>query len=734
MKKLVATTLVILLGSTFAFSQEPTKKCGQVEATEFVYQLYPEIRDHVEAMELLANSKVKGQNSEGKALEDMYVIPVVFHILHEYGSENISDSQVYDVMQVLNREYNSADPDSVDVVPEFDTLIGNGHVTFKLAAIDPFGNCTNGIEHIWSHETRVGDAYSKLNQWNRARYLNVWVVKVVGQAGAAAYALKPASTDGSAFWMDGVLSNHSYVGSIGTGSPFRESTITHEIGHYFNLSHTWGNTNEPEVACGDDGVADTPETAGWLSCPIGNANNCDSLVQEDLQNYMEYAYCDRHFTPGQIEFVHNALEGIAGQRNLLWQDSNLVTTGIKDLGLPQVPTDDLNNLTVPLCVPVADFYSDDKIACVGTPVSFSDESWNAVIGSREWTFEGGSPATSTSPNVNVTWATPGYKKVTLTVTNQAGSDTKEVANYIYISGEWADYPAGPQTLTMEGNSHYLFLVQNPENNYGKFMAVDNYGYNGSRCFKLQNYMDNSNADPYTDEAFYNNRLGLSVDNLITPAFDLANTSNVVVKFKYAYATNATDEADIIEKLKVYSTRNCGGTWSPTILSVDGTTVGSTMSGADLVTAGFAGNQDFNPTNNNMWREGSFTYSTNSSDTHTRFKFEFEASDLSSNLFIDQIEVTGILGINDASLADMELVIYPNPSAGEAINVTYNAQNEPTTFTLRDVQGKIIAQQVIETTNAQVSTELNDTDKLPSACYFLEVKTGDHTMIKKVVVL
>ena len=98
-------------------------------------------------------------------------------------------------------------------------------------------------------------------------------------------------------------------------------------------------------------------------------------------------------------------------------------------------------------------------------------------------------------------------------------------------------------------------VQNIEENYGKFQVVNNVGYNGTKAFKLQTYLDNSNADPFTDLWFYNNRLGLSVDNLITPSVDLRYTSNVTVTFKFAYATNATAAADIKEKLRVYTSSN-----------------------------------------------------------------------------------------------------------------------------------------------------------------------------------
>ena len=115
-------------------------------------------------------------------------------------------------------------------------------------------------------------------------------------------------------------------------------------------------------------------------------------------------------------------------------------------------------------------------------------------------------------------------------------------------------------------------------------------------------------------------------------------------------------------------------------------------------------------------------------------FEFKASDLASNLFIDDINVSGVLSLQDSELLGMDLQVYPNPSQGQAINVTYNAQDAPTSFTLRDTQGKVISEEVIEATNAQVSQQLKNTENLPAACYFLEVTSGDHSTTRKVVVL
>ena len=728
MKKIILSAL-LLTGISFGVqAQDPIQKCASYEALDKTFDMYPELRHGYEVSLLLQNSIV-AEKTDGND----YVIPVVFHILHEYGTENIDDSQVYDAMEVINREFNAQDPDSVDVVAEFQNLIGNGHMEFKLAALDPLGNCTNGIEHIYSHESRTGDSYAKLNQWNRSRYLNIWVVKIVGTPGAAAYATFPAGTDGNGYWVDGVLSGHTYIGSIGTSNTGNESVLTHEIGHYFALPHTFGNSdliNDGPTICNDDGILDTPPTKGWNFCPMGTYPagwiDCDpaGLLVEDVQNYMEYSYCDRHFTPGQVSVMHNTLNGISGQRNNLWTDSTLMLTGLTNVILPQVPSNDINNLTVPLCAPIADFNSVQKTTCVGDLINFTDASWNAVIDSRLWTFQDGSPATSTSPSPSISFTSPGYKTVTLQSTNAAGTGTETRTEYIYVYPNWADF-SGPASINLENHYANWFKVINIEENDAEFKISNTGGIGNSKAFKLNNYKDVTNADLFTNDFFYNNRLGLSVDELITPSFDFRYTTGINVSFKYALATNATDAADVTETLKVYSSRDCGKTWS----------LKKSIPATQIVTAGFAGFTDFVPTSDNQYQEESFTYIPTSADSKTIFKFVFEASDISSNLFIDDINVTGTLSLTSNVISAMDLNVFPNPTSnGNAINIAYQGQDEAVTFTLRNAQGKEISSETIEATNTSVERTLNGSQNLSAACYFLEISAGGHTTTRKVVVL
>lgn len=747
----------IVAGSLFTFAGFAQQEipCATDEALKNLHEQFPQLKqEYLVNQELLRNSlqiqTVVDENGVAQK-KATYVIPVVFHILHEYGTENIPDSRVYTIMEELNEDYSATNADLSQVVVPFDTVIGNANIEFRLAALDPLGNCTNGIEHIYNHETNNGESVSKINQWNRARYMNIWVVHEPNSGGTVqgtllGYATFPASTDGSGFWTDGIVLRDYTVNS-------GDRTLSHEAGHYLGLAHPFNgvaNIGDPSE-CGDDGVADTPPTQGSFSnCNLA-LPTCDTTQTNvpiaNVQNIMDYSSCAVMFTEDQATIMSNTLQGIAGQRNQLWQDSTLQITGVDNLSVPQDPSD---VLTVPLCTPVADFFTPDgvcktdgsaictKTVCLGSNVRFEDASWNAVIDSYAWEFQDATPATSTSANPIVVFDTPGWKTVTLTVTNAAGSDTRVAESYIYVSPNWPDN-IGPATFDMEtdvapGTGNYLFLVENVEDNFSKFSVVNGVGYDQSRAWKLQTYFDNSQADPFTDSWFYNFRLGGTLDRLITPSMELAYTTNVNVTFKYAYATNATVTGDITEELKVYSTRDCGESWTPRILSVEGSTVGSAISGDDIVTAGYASNADFTPNSNTQWREASFTYTPTSADMQTRFMFEFRASDLASNLFIDNISVTGVLNLQETGFEGMDLQVFPNPSAGEPINVAYMAQDEPVEFTLLDAQGKIIATQVINTTNAQVSTQLENTANLPTAMYFLEVRSGDNTTTRKVVVM
>lgn len=714
MKKLLYTFLAVLFTGSFASAQNTT--CATDHFHRQLVEKDPSLMKDLQ--QLIANGTVQKSGTDTAVL----IIPVVFHILHQNGSENISDLQVFDAVEVMNRDYRKRNADTINVIPAFDTLISDTRIEFRLASYDPFGNCTNGIDRIYSHETVTGDEYAKLNQWDRSKYLNIWVVRsIVRSSGAnvAGYAMYPTAVNGLGYWLDGIVVLHSHVGRFGTGSEYNSRTLTHEAGHWLSLAHPWGSNNEPGVACGDDGVDDTPITKGFdLWCPTNpnQAKICDTTVFENYQNYMDYSYCSYMFTPGQTAVMRHTLRNSDGLRN------NLITPATQD-------STGVSLTTPPVCIPKPEIIADKKNVCEGQAVSFTDKSFNGPVTFREWTFQDGTPATSTSANPSVTFSSYGNKTVTLRVGNASGEETKVFQNFIEVQPGWAAH-TGPKSYDFESGTTYQELhVVNDGNNFSTF-HVANVGYNSSKSYKLQIFKDVSTALPATEESRYYGNLGGQVDALITPTFDLRYVSGITFSFDYAYATNAVSTADMTEKLKVYYSRNCGETWSPL-----GSDAQSTREGAALVSAGFAGNVDFAPTSNNDWKSFSRPFNSLSLDSRTRFKIEFTASDYSNNLFIDNIMVSGTLGLQDEFSADHDLIIAPNPVvSGNDLNIQYVAGNEPVTFTLRNLQGEAIKSITRNEVNEAVSFGFEISENVAAAYYFLEIKSATSSTVKKIAVI
>lgn len=261
--------------------------------------------------------------------QSQYTIPVVFHILYQNqsGPENIADSQVYDAMRILNRDFNKQNADTAAVIAPFDSLIANVGVHFQLAGLDPNGNPTTGIDRIQTSLTDSGGFICMTNQWNPCRYLNIWTINEFAADQGPGGPVFPATAD-SFPSEDGIVELNNYVGSIGTSAALTSRALTHDVGTYLNLLNTWG-FGPAGVRCGDDSVQDTPITKGWESCPdSANAAVCNPPIVENYQNYMDFSECSCMFTIGQKARMLNSLNSSVACRNNLYLLSNLINTGV----------------------------------------------------------------------------------------------------------------------------------------------------------------------------------------------------------------------------------------------------------------------------------------------------------------------------------------------------------------------------------------------------------------------
>ena len=321
--RIILSLVVLIFLVDDLYSQ--TFQCGFSQQMNLSYELDPSLHqmrlDYEDEIQSIINSRSSFFSK---------TIPVVVHIIYNDSYSNISDAQVNSALTAINEDFNAANSDFNNVISEFSSIKSDIGISFILASLDPNGNPTSGITRTESDFTDYADENVKsLIMWDTDMYLNIWVVDNI-ESGAGAYAYYPGTAPNGA---EGIVCRHSQFGTIGTSSNynFDSTTMTHEIGHYLNLAHTWGDSNDAgeNVNCNyDDGVSDTPNTIGTLYGCNTNQNTCGSL--DNVQNYMDYTDCTNMFSNGQRSRMHAALHSSIGGRINLWQYDNLIATGIID--------------------------------------------------------------------------------------------------------------------------------------------------------------------------------------------------------------------------------------------------------------------------------------------------------------------------------------------------------------------------------------------------------------------
>ncbi|WP_231933437.1 M43 family zinc metalloprotease [Micromonospora coxensis] len=241
-------------------------------------------------------------------------LPVVVHVVWQTEDQNVSDAQIHSQIAVLNADFRATNPD-VNRVPEvFRELVADVGVEFHLADVDPEGNPTTGITRTrTSRESFSPDddgvksaATGGADAWPASRYLNLWVCRLAsGLLGYAQFPGGPPQTDG-------VVVTYTAFGTTGTAAaPFNLGrTATHEVGHYLNLFHIWGDDG---TGCGGtDEVDDTPNQAGPNNGkPTFPKVSCDNGPHGDLfVNYMDYVddAAMMMFTKGQAARMQACLD------------------------------------------------------------------------------------------------------------------------------------------------------------------------------------------------------------------------------------------------------------------------------------------------------------------------------------------------------------------------------------------------------------------------------------------
>lgn len=701
MKKIILS-IAIAIGSLFSLQAQDAYPCHTDEKTaEFVSSLSPQEKAQYEQDRAQYEQEIQNYinahpelmtNSGARAIQ--YTIPVVFHIIHAGGPENISNEQVEDCIRIMNEDYQKLNADANNVQSEFLPIVADAEIEFKLAKRDPQGNCTNGITRTYSNVTFDGDGGDRVSvvanehgNWPGDEYLNVFVAAEIG--GAAGYTYTPSNWIGAGM-SNGIHVLHNYVGSIGTSSFGTSRTMTHEAGHWLNLSHLWGGSNNPGVSSNcqdDDGVNDTPNTIGWQSCNL-SGTTCDGQ-KDNVENFLEYSYCSKMFTMGQKARMHAALESSTAGRNNIHTAANLTATGVNE---PDI-----------MCK--ADFDASQRTICPGQTIDFEDFSYHGPT-NWTWSFPGGSPSSSTDQNPSVTYNTPGTYEVTLTADDGNNSDTETKTGYITVLDQSVSLPFVEGFESYSNLSTSPWIVKNEDSN-AQFELENGVGHTGSKSVKLANFGQPSG----------------SIDELISSPIDLSSiTDEVTLSFRYAYRKRSSSNE---EWLRVFITNDCGSIWAQR----------KTLKGDNLNDQ--TASSSWEPTSQDDWITVHMSNVTSSYWVDNfRVKFQFEA-DNGNNFFLDDIniyqgdETNDPLSVEENSLIN-DFTVFPNPANNEA-NIKFSVENNQTaSVELVNMVGQTVKSTVVQAQTGQ-NLVVMPTTELEAGVYMVRVTVNGSQQVQRLVI-
>lgn len=729
--------LLLLAASGIAANSNGQGVCG----TDIRYQQlklqYPEIAIYEQQLEAATRAATNhldiGKLARTTAADTIvYDVPVVVHVVHDYGYEYLTDDAIFEAAEHWSQVFECRNTDTADVIDPFKKYVGNARIRFHLATIDPNGNPTKGITHEHTYLTANADDNAKLGGWPQDQYINLWFINkfTSDMTGAAAYAYYPSS---AAFMpeYDGVIGLANYLDYA--------KAIPHELGHVLNLSHTWGSTNSPGIACGDDNVDDTPPTVGHspvgcvpaalydMTCAGGYSKTykdihfIDSVVNYpdtvNAQNIMDYTYCQKMFSKGQAQRMRIALTDNTASRNNLYTSANLLATGAL------APKPDLP--------PIADFsvergspYTSERgyFMCSDNAAAsfvFKNRSWNDTITGISWTFSN-TPTYTTSTNgtVNNRFSDPGWVTVTLTATgNNTGATTLTDSQAVYVADTAAISPWGyTQNFSSKAAMSNWPMFNYYKNDF-KWEWYNGAGYKDGACVRYRSFDNRSFPASATGTPNGDH------DDIISPAFNLKAITGADVNINF-YTSGSSVPGFSDDSLQVMISTNCGISWQSI----------ATLQGSDLSNVS-PRITEFVPTSLGQWKAQTVNVPTAYRTGRAYIKFRYWPSANGNNCYLDRVQVSPYTtDVNEVANNPELIKIYPNP-AHDNCNMVFTAgEDGKVNLVIRDITGKLVYNNNMVYQPGELVQHQLEKNLFPApGIYLITIIIADKTSTQKLIV-
>ncbi|MEE9440208.1 MAG: M43 family zinc metalloprotease [Saprospiraceae bacterium] len=731
--------ILLVVSALLCVSVMAQRNCGSMEYLDQQIKQNPDRAISLQKIEQQTQNWIKnnGDNSQ----RSVVTIPVVVHVVYRTSSENISNAQIQSQIDVLNADFRRLNSDADNTWSQ----AADTEIEFCLASSDPNGNATNGITRTSTTVNGFGtndavkfSSSGGKNAWPSGSYLNFWVCNIGG--GILGYAQFPGGSSNT----DGVVNDSRYFGTVGSATaPFDLGrTATHEVGHWLNLRHIWG-----DGGCNvDDFVSDTPTSDGAnYGCATGHSS-CSTT--DMVQNYMDYSddACMNLYTLGQKNRMQ-ALFGSGGTRSSLLSSTgcggsnpppgctqNAVSVNFVFDNYPEETSwtvtnsngstvasggtygsqPDGSSLSLDLCLAdgcydftISDVYG-DGICC-----SYGSGSYS-VSGDGNTYASGGSFGSNETTNFCVGGGTAPTCNDGIMNGNETGidcggsCDACPTCNDGIQNGNETDVDCGgPDCAPCNGGGGSdIILAHYFESGWDGWTdgGSDCYRYSGSRSWEGNRSIrirDNSGT----------------VSSMTSSSYNVSGYNTLEIEF-YFYPNSMENGEDFW--VRYYD----GNSWNTVATYARGTNFDNNTFYVATVTV--------NSSNYNF-------------PTNAKFRFQCDASANADRVYIDAVTITGIgsgsrvaegptqtitpvRSMVEAKLAnelgDQDFVAFPNPVTNELTIVSEDVIN---TIKLYSITGSLMMDKTIRSTETNI-----DVRTLQPGIYMISVETNDEVMTQKFV--
>ena len=690
-------TLLVLLAGNLCFPRlqaqspvsTPVKRCATTEAYEQLFRANPEFKKQFLANQGRINSFSNAvlQASRMQSLSD--TIPVVIHVIAPAGVQmQITDAILQSQIDVLNKDYQGLNADSIRIPAAFKPLYGKSNIVFMLAQQDELGEPTRGIVRRESDATFTAFTADNAKQtavggsdaWNPARYLNLWVVSF-GSSGVLGISVFPG--DPRPLKLHGFVCDYR---AFGKNAPYQFKdfrngrTTTHELGHFFGLRHIWGDDGGDCTGSDFEGTPSLDDTPNQSKATYGNPDpdGVGNVVTDACspsapgimyQNYMDYTNDSAlvMFTKGQQQRMELALSTSDDRLPVLSSDTYKAPVVYNlDARPRRIAFPGSNSLLcTPGFAPMVTIRNSGTTTLTSLKIVAQLNNGTPVV--YNWT---GTLAPYTEQPVTLANFTAVKGSNTLTVTTQApngGTDENPGNNSTTVSFTLTSVTP-LQEKVVEGFSAPQFPpagwgINNPDSDltWDRHPSAG-YGAPGSAWF------------PNFENATFDR-----TDDLITPTYSYKDVDSIFLHFNVAAAIYSDPASGVpMDTLSVLLSKDCGNTF---------TTVYK-KSSAELETLGTTYEESFVPNSDAQWRRDSINLGTYLESNEEQFSVYFRfTGNYENNLFID--DVTLYTKVVPARLKEQGYLVLPTVTTGTFAVWHYQQPTDLRSIAVYNATGQLI---------------------------------------------